>query len=136
MSADREQANAFVEGYGRTWEAWDLEGFVDLFSDDVVYVEHPVDETVVGRAEMELYIRKEQFEQGAARVRMGTPIVDGDQVVGEFWAAMSNRADEPEGTLAGCFIARIDPATGLCTHFRQYWFEFAGHASPFPGWGG
>ncbi len=135
MSVNREQAKAFVEGYGRTWETWDLDGFVELFSDDVVYVEHPVDETVVGRVEMERYIRKEQEEQGAARVRMGTPIVDGDRVVGEFWAAMSNRADEPEGTLAGCFVARIDADTGLCTHFRQYWFEFEGRIAPFSGWG-
>jgi hypothetical protein len=134
MGIDREQAEAFVEAYGRTWESWDLDGFVGLFSDDVVYVEHPVDETVVGREEMERYIRKEQGEQGSARVRMGTPIVEGNQVVGEFWAAMSNRA-EAEGTLAGCFIARIDADTGLCIRFRQYWFEFEGHSAPFPGWG-
>lgn len=135
MSISQVQAEAFVEGYGRTWESWDLEGFVELFSDDVVYVEHPVDETLVGREQMERYIRKEQAEQGIARVRMGTPIVDADRVVGEFWAAMSNRADEPERTLAGCFIARIDDDTGRCTHLRQYWFEFEGHAAPFSGWG-
>jgi len=54
MSVSREMAEAFVEGYGRAWESWDFDGFVDLFSDDVVYVEHPVDETVVGREAMGL----------------------------------------------------------------------------------
>jgi hypothetical protein len=135
MSVDPEQARAFVEGYGRTWETWNLEGFVELFSDDVIYVEHPVDETVVGREEMERYIRKEQLEQGKARVRMGKPIIDGDRVVGEFWASMSNRDGEAAGTLAGCFIARLDPGNGRCTHFRQYWFEFDGQPAPFEGWG-
>jgi hypothetical protein len=48
MTVSREMATAFVEGYGRTWGSWDLDGFVDLFKDDVVYVEHPVNETVVG----------------------------------------------------------------------------------------
>ena len=38
---DREKGVAFVEGYGRTWQAWDFEGFADLFSDEAVYVEHP-----------------------------------------------------------------------------------------------
>jgi hypothetical protein len=97
----------------------------------VIYVEHPTDETVVGSEEMARYIRKEQSEQGAASVRMGDPIVQGDRVVAEFWATMSNRQDEEEGTLMGCFIARLDPANGRCTHFRQYWFEVEGHVSPF-----
>lgn len=135
MSLDRERATAFVEGYGRTWESWNLAGFVELFSDDVVYVEHPTEETVVGRAEMERYIRKEQTEQGTASVYMGKPIVEGDQVAAEFWATMSNREGEEKGTLMGCFIARLDPADGRCTHFRQYWFEVEGHVGPFDGWG-
>lgn len=136
MSVERETATAFVDGYGRAWESWDLAGFVELFGDDVVYVEHPTDETVVGKVEMERYIRKEQAEQGAASVRMGKPIVQGDQVVAEFWATMSNREGEEEGTLMGCFIAQLDTTSGRCTHFRQYWFEVEGHASPFNGWGG
>jgi len=41
MTVSREMATAFVEGYGRTWGSWDFDGFVDLLSDDVVYVEHP-----------------------------------------------------------------------------------------------
>jgi ketosteroid isomerase-like protein len=135
MSVTWRQAHAFVEAYGRTWEAWDLDGFVELFSDDVVYVEHPVDETVVGRVEMERYIRKEQAEQGIARVRMGTPIVEGNRAVGEFWVVMSNREGQAESTLAGCFIATIDPDDGRCTHFRQYWFELDGRVAPFAGWG-
>src|SRR5271155_2683196 len=133
MELDRETATAFVDGYRNTWEKWDLTGFVDLFSDDVIYVEHPTDETVVGREEMARYIRKEQSEQGVANVRTGEAIVDGEQVVSEFWATMTNRGEQ--GTLAGCFIARLDPTNGLCIHFRQYWFEFDGHVSPFSGWG-
>jgi ketosteroid isomerase-like protein len=118
---------------GRTWESWDLPGFVALFSDDVVYVEHPTDETVVGREAMAHYIRNEQIEQGVASVRMGKPIVDGDQVAAEFWAKMTN--GEVAGTLIGCFIAQLDPRDGRCTHFRQYWFDVDGHRSAYRGWG-
>lgn len=35
MGVSREIATAFVEGYGRAWENWDFDAFVDLFSDDV-----------------------------------------------------------------------------------------------------
>jgi uncharacterized protein (TIGR02246 family) len=131
VKVDREKATAFVERYGRTWESWDFAGFVDLFKDDVVYVEHPTDETVTGRAQMEAYIRAEHAYQGTATVRMGEPLVDGDHVVAEFWATMT----QAEETLIGCLIARLDPTDGRCSQFRQYWFEVPGHPSPFAGWG-
>lgn len=35
MSLDQERAVAFVDGYGQTWDRWDVAGFVELFSDDV-----------------------------------------------------------------------------------------------------
>jgi hypothetical protein len=130
---NRERAVAFVEGYGRTWQTWDFMGFADLFTDEVVYVEHPTDETVVGREQVLEYIRQEQLAEGIANVRMGSPIVEGNCVVGEFWTTMS-KPDE-EATLIGCFIAQLDPETGRCHHFRQYWHEVSGHVHPYPGWG-
>ncbi len=112
-----------------------LRGFVDLFSDDVVYVEHQVEETVVGRDAMARYIRREHYEAGTVDVRMGSPIVEGNRVAAEFWTTMSNREGEPEGTLMGCLIAQLDPTTGRCTRFRQYWLESDGHFKPSSGWG-
>ena len=70
---DREKAIAFVEGYGRTWQAWDYEGFADLFTEDAIYVEHPTDETVVGRNQLLDYIRREHEAEGVASVSMGIP---------------------------------------------------------------
>ncbi len=80
MTVSRELATAFVEAYGRKWQSWDYDGFIGLFSDDVVYVEHPVDETVIGRDAIAHYIRREHTE-AAVGVRMGRPIVEGNQVV-------------------------------------------------------
>jgi hypothetical protein len=76
VTVSRELATAFVEGYGRTWGDWDFDGFVDLFTDDVVYVEHPVNETVIGREAMGRYIRREHAEAGTVRVRMGKPFAN------------------------------------------------------------
>ena len=75
---------------GQTWENWDVEGFVDLFSDKVVYVAHP-QETVVGRDALRSYLQKEETEQGSVMVRMGSAIVDGDHIVAEFWVSARNR---------------------------------------------
>jgi hypothetical protein len=133
MSIDRGTAKAFVEAYGRTWNAWDVTGFCELFSEDTVYVAHPTEETVTGRAALERYVENEEREQGAVRVRMGTPLIDGEQVVGEFWVTATNNGAQT--TIAGCFIARLSDADGLYSHFREYWFDMEGHTEPGPGWG-
>jgi ketosteroid isomerase-like protein len=135
MSTDRQSPAEFVEGYGRTWESWDTEGNLDLFSDDVVYVVHATEETVVGREALRHYIAKEEAAMGRVRVRMGEPVAAEDRVAAEFWVTLTTEADE-EGTIAGCLIAELDPVDGLCTHFREYWFEVEGHVQAYPGWGG
>ena len=131
-NVSREQALAFAEAYRRTWESWDFTGFVDLFSDDVVYVAHATQETVVGRGALASYIRKEAADQGQASVRMGSPLVDSDHVAAEFWVTRTNEGDN--WTTAGCFIARLGP-NGRCTFFREYWFDVEGHIRAYDGWG-
>jgi ketosteroid isomerase-like protein len=131
MSSERDGATAWVDGYGRTWESWDIAGFVDLFSDDVVYVAHPTDETVVGREALRSYLEKEHAAQGAVSVRMGKPIVEGHRVVAEFWVIATLRGQE--ATIAGCLIAQL--TDGRCHHFREYWFDIEGHTPAFDGWG-
>jgi hypothetical protein len=131
-NVSREKAVAFVEAYGRTWESWDFTGFVDLFSDDVVYVAHATQEAVVGRAALAGYIRKEAADQGQASVRMGSPLIDSDHVAAEFWVTRTNEGEN--WTTAGCFIARLGP-DGRCTVFREYWFDVEGHIGAYDGWG-
>jgi ketosteroid isomerase-like protein len=128
----RRNAVAFVEAYGRTWESWDFPGFVDLFSEDVVYVAHATEESVVGRQALASYIRKEAADQGQASVRMGIPVIDGDRVVAEFWVTRTNEGED--WTTAGCFVARLG-RDGRCTFFREYWFDVEGHIDAYDGWG-
>jgi ketosteroid isomerase-like protein len=132
VGIDRARAAAFVAGYGHAWQTRDFSGFVDLFSDDVVYVAHATQETVVGRAALADYIRKEAADQGEASIRMGSPVIDGDHVAAEFWVTRTNEGEH--WTTAGCFIARLGP-DGRCTYFREYWFDVEGHISAYEGWG-
>lgn len=132
VDTSREHAAKFVEAYGRTWERWDISGFVDLFSSDVVYVAHAMEETVVGKTALESYVRKEAAEQGEVSVRMGSPVIDGDRVAAEFWVTATNAGEA--ATIAGCFVARLTP-DGRCGQFREYWFDVGGHTSAYEGWG-
>jgi hypothetical protein len=128
----RKDAAAFVEGYGRAWERWDVAGFLDLFSDEVVYVAHATQETVVGRTALASYLEKEAAEQGEVDVRMGSPVIDGDRVAAEFWVTATGGGRR--ATIVGCFVAQLS-AHGRCEHFREYWFDVEGHANAYEGWG-
>ena len=121
-------AERFVTRYGETWQSWDLEGFVGLFSEDVVYVAHP-DEIVEGQQALRLYVEKEEQAQGPVEVRMGTPLIEEDRVMAEFWVVAADDA-----SIAGCLIAHLDEA-GICNYFREYWFDLEGARDPFDGWG-
>jgi hypothetical protein len=132
MGHARARAAAFVAAYGEAWERWDVDGFVGLFSPEVVYIAHP-DETVVGREALRGYLRKEEAAQGDVSVRMGSPMLDGNRIMAEFWVAATNAGER--ATIVGCLIAHLDPADGVCTHFREYWFDLEGHAEPYWNWG-
>jgi hypothetical protein len=132
MGLDRDKAVAYVESYGRTWEAWDVERFIALHSEDVVYVAHP-QETVSGREALKRYVQKEQTAQGTVSVRMGKPVIDGDHVAAEFWVTATKGEDE--ASIAGCFVAQLDETTGLCARFREYWFDLDRRIDAFDGWG-
>jgi hypothetical protein len=132
MGLGREDAAAFVDGYGRAWESWDVSGFVELFNDEVVYVAHATEETVVGRTALASYLRKEAAEQGEVSVRMGSPVIEGDRVAAEFWVTATSGSEA--ATIAGCFVARL-AQDGRCAHFREYWFDVEGHRSAYAGWG-
>jgi hypothetical protein len=122
------RAQQFVTRYGETWETWDTEGFLELFSEAVNYAAHP-DEIVEGKDALGRYFQKERDAQGEVRVQMGRPLVEGDRVMAEFWVTAGEDA-----SIAGCLIVNLDPR-GVCTVFREYWFDLEGRREPFERWG-
>jgi hypothetical protein len=123
-----DSAQRFVTRYAETWQAWDVDAFVELFDESVTYAAHP-DEIVLGRTDLRTYFEKEQEAQGEVRVRMGRPLVEDDRLMAEFWVIA-----EEDTSIAGCLIAKLDPR-GLCTTFREYWFDLEGRREAFEGWG-
>jgi hypothetical protein len=125
----RKDAAAFAEAYGRAWERRDVAGFL---GDEVVYVAHATQETVVGRTALASYLRKESAEQGDVNVRMGSPLMDGDRLAAEFWVTATTGSRR--ATIVGCFVAQLSPEA-RCEHFREYWFDVEGRTNPYEGWG-
>lgn len=130
MAVQRKAAVEFARAFGRAWERWDRRAWLDLFTDDVAYVVHPSEETVVGRPALGPYFEKEAAEQGEVSVTIGNPVVDGERVAAEFWVTSKTG----EATIAGCFIAVLAP-DGRCRLFREYWFQLEQTIDAYDGWG-
>lgn len=125
------QLSAWIAGYARAWERADEALLVALFSEDATYRSSPFREPHRGHDEIRAYWRQAAGQQRDARVRMGTPYVDGDRVAVEWWATMLE--DGEPVTLPGCLLLRFAP-DGRCTELREYWNRAIGHHEPPAGW--
>jgi uncharacterized protein (TIGR02246 family) len=111
----REHARTWVEGYGRAWEAGDVDAFLELFTEDVRYFSHPFRDPHLGREGLRAYAAGNP-DQTDVQVRVGEPMVEGDRAAFEWWAPGGG------GTLAGCSIVRFGP-DGRCEEHQEYWHE-------------
>lgn len=56
MIFDYAAAGELLERYGRAWEAFDGDAWVELFTDDVEYREDPFEEPLIGRNAVRAYL--------------------------------------------------------------------------------
>ncbi|MFG1997959.1 nuclear transport factor 2 family protein [Spirillospora sp. NPDC048911] len=120
----REVAERFARVWEMAWGRADVDAIAQLYAEDCVHRSMPFRPLHVGRAELIAYLRESFAEEPALEVRFGTPIVDGDRAVVEFWVL----AEGPV-TLAGCAFVRFGP-DGLVAEVRDYWHAVEGHREP------
>jgi len=119
---------------GTAWENADPDAAAALFTADATYSTDPYSPPRRGRSAIRDYWAGEVAGQRGVAVRFGTPVVDGDRVVAEWWATLSESEDGPT-TLAGIVVLRFD-ADGRCAELREYWMATPwAIAAPQPGWG-
>ena len=126
------ELGAWIEAYGRAWEAGDEDLMVSLFTEDATYRSSPFREPFRGHDEIRAYSHRNAGTQRNKRVRMGRPFVDGDRVAVEWWTTMVDEAEAV--TLPGCLLLRFE-ADGRCSDLREYWHVERGTHEPFDGWG-
>jgi ketosteroid isomerase-like protein len=126
-------ARAWLERYRRAWEEADVEGFVELFTEDAIYHSHPFREPHLGHDGIRAYVGGATGTQERVEVRFGEPIVEGIRAAAEWWATMED-AEDGEVTLPGCLILRF-AADGRCEELREYWHLEQGRREPHSGWG-
>lgn len=123
----------WAEAYRRAWEMADSQAAATLFAENGTYRNDIYqDQPNQGRAGVAEYWSTVTASQSEANVRMGTPVIDGNRAVVEFWTTMMVEG-EPV-TLAGALLLDFDD-DGLCTALREYYNFTPGFHEPHDGWG-
>jgi ketosteroid isomerase-like protein len=125
-----DEAIAWLLEYAGAWERADIR-VLDLFTPDATYQSEPFREMHEGHDGIRAYWDAATSTQSDATVLIGEPLVDGNRVVAEWWAMMTDEG-EPL-TLPGVLLLDFDD--GRCRALREYWAYDTQRREPYPGWG-
>jgi ketosteroid isomerase-like protein len=127
-----EEVRRWAAEYRSAWLEADADRVAALFADDATYRSNIYEAPHVGSAGIAQYWRDVTAVQSDVDVHIGSPIVDGERAVVEFWTTMAIEGDPV--TLSGSLLLHFR-SDGLCTALREYWnFEQGTHTPPM-GWG-
>lgn len=129
---ERADVEEWVAAYQRAWVTADSSAVGALFTEDGVYRANIYEGAHVGRSAIEGYWSAVTSVQTDVDVQMGSPVIDGDRVVVEFWTRMA--IDGSPVTLAGSLLLQFDDQA-RCTRLREYWNFADGSLQPPSGWG-
>ena len=128
---DRSRMDSWVEELRLAWEQGDPARAGALFTVDANYHSHPFHPPLVGRTAIEAYWEKATSTQSDVRVQMGTPVLEGDRAVVEWWTVMTDSGVQT--TDAGALVLEFDG--DYCSNLREYWNMTEGHRDSPEGWG-
>ncbi|MGZ8512697.1 MAG: nuclear transport factor 2 family protein [Candidatus Limnocylindria bacterium] len=133
MTDARVAAARWAHAWKHAWEALDPDPIVALYAPDAVFSSEPFREPFRGPAGVRAYVERVFGEEADVRVRVSTPIVDGDRASISWWASL--REDGEDTTLAGTSVLRFD-AAGLVVEQWDAWTALGERRDPPAAAGG
>jgi ketosteroid isomerase-like protein len=120
---ERQQFQAWLDGYVEAWKTYDEAKIGALFADDVEYRYHPKEEPIRGRAAVVSSWLGGKDDPGTYAAHYAPVAIDGETHVA---AGNSEYFDGPGGPLQNEFfnvyICRFNDR-GECTSFTEYWIQ-------------
>ena len=120
---DRNQFQAWLDGYVEAWKTYDADKIGALFADDVEYRYHPIDEPLVGRAAVVDNWLESKDDPGTYDAKYEVLAIDGDTFVAK---GRSDYFESPGGPLRDQYFNIYDCRfndRGECTSFTEYWIQ-------------
>ena len=116
----REAFAAWLDRYGRAWEARDPDAAADLFTADARYHWTPFGEPKRGRAEIAQAWGEATSRQRDVRFACEILGVDNGRGVAHWRTTLTRAHTGAAVTIDGVLTAELG-ADGLCTVFREWW---------------
>jgi ketosteroid isomerase-like protein len=120
MTIDYAAAGDLLERYGRAWEAFDGDAWVDLFTDDVEYHEDPFEPPLVGQNAVRAYLLEAAEREAEVTFTVERNWVVDPTILAAWHAAYTQRSDRAQVRLAGFMTLEI--REGKIARLRE-WFH-------------
>ncbi len=122
------------DAYAQAWRDRDADAAAALFTDNCLYLDHPLQEGYRGTDGVRAYWANVTSTQDRVDVRMGRPVeaAEGRRAAIEFWVRMLNGGSQV--TLIGILFLRF-AEDGRCEELRETWIFEPGDHPPHDGWG-
>src|SRR5215469_18241886 len=109
----RQAAQRWADVWEHGWPAHDIAAISALYAECAFWQQHPFHDPEQG------YLARVFAEEESAQVRMGAPLVDGDQAAVP-WTAQTRLTDGGSEDLAGVSLLRFG-GDGLVLEERDFW---------------
>lgn len=119
---DRQQFQAWLDGYVEAWKTYDGGKIGALFGDDAVYRYHPQDEPVTGRAAIVANWLENRDDTGTYDAQYEVLAIDGDVHVASGWSRYFGADGKLRDEYLNVYTCRFNNA-GECTSFTEYWIQ-------------
>jgi ketosteroid isomerase-like protein len=119
MTIDYAAATDLLERYGRAWEAFDGDAWVDLFTDDVEYHEDPFEPALVGHNAVRAYLLQAAELQEEVTFTVERHWVVDPTILVAWHAAYIQRSDRARIRLAG--FMTLEMRDGKIARLREWY---------------
>ena len=120
MTLDYAAAGDLLERYGRAWETFDGDAWVDLFAEHAEYHEDPFEPPLVGHNAIRAYLLEASRSQDQVEFTVERHWVSGPTVLAAWHASFVRRSGGARVRLAGFMTLEIG-ADGRVERFREWW---------------
>jgi ketosteroid isomerase-like protein len=120
MGFDTAAFEAWLDRYGRAWEARDGEAATPLFTPDALYWWTPFEAPKRGRAEIARAWNDAVSRQSDVRFRHEVLSVDGSRGVARWQTSLTRTATGRRVRIDGILLVEMTD-DGLCREFREWW---------------
>jgi ketosteroid isomerase-like protein len=119
MSLDYAAAGELLERYGRAWETFDGDAWVDLFTDDVEYLADPFEAPLVGHNAVRAYLNDAAERQDEVAFTAERHWVADPMVLVAWHAGYVQRSDRAHVRLAG--FMTLEVRDGKIARLREWY---------------